>query len=62
MVCSDRLDLPLGAGAAGFDFVAGVGCGAGEGRIYTWSTEGATGNRLFWGWAVALGFNFMGIG
>ena len=59
---SDGLDLPLGAGAAGFDFVAGVGCGAGEGRIYTWSTEGATGSRLFWGWAVALGFNFMGIG
>ena len=35
MTCSDGLDLPLGAGAAGFDFVAGVGCGAGEGRIYT---------------------------
>ena len=26
------LDLALGA--------AGVGCGAGEGRIYTWSAEG----------------------
>ena len=62
MACSG-LDLTLGAGAAGFEFsagmdsmktdsggaagngfVAGVGCGAGEGRIYTWSTEGATGS------------------
>ena len=38
MTCSDGLDLPLGAGAAGFDF------GAGEGRIYTWLSEGATGS------------------
>ena len=56
------LDLALGAGAAGFDFVAGVGCGAGEGRIYTWSTEGATGSGLFLGWAVALGSKSMGFG
>ena len=53
---SDWLDLALGAGAAGFDFSAGVG------SMYTWSSEGATANGLFWGWAVALGFNFMGIG
>ena len=25
MTCSDGLDLPLGAGAAGFDFVVGEG-------------------------------------
>ena len=56
------LDLALGAGAAGFDFVAGVGCGAGEGRIYTWSVEGTTGSGHLVAWAVALGFNFMGIG
>ena len=56
------LDLALGASAAGFDFVAGVGCGAGEGRIYTWSTEGATGSGLFLGWAVALGSKSMGFG
>ena len=49
-------------GAAGFDFVAGVGCGAGEGRIYTWSTEGATSSELFLGWAVALGSKSMGFG
>ena len=49
------LDLSLGAGAAGFDFVSGVG------SMYTWSSKGATGSGLFWGWAVALGFNFMGI-
>ena len=53
---SDGLDLRLGAGAACVDF------GAGEGRIYTWLSEGATGSGLFWGWVVALGFNFMGIG
>ena len=54
MTCSDELDLPLGSGAAGFDFVAGVGCGAGEGRIYTWSTEGATGSGYLVSWAVAV--------
>ena len=56
MACRDGLDLPLGAGAAGFDFSASVG------SMYTWSFVGATGSGLFWGWAVALGFNFMGIG
>ena len=39
MACSG-LDLPLGAGAAGFEFSAGVG------RIYTWLSEGATGSGL----------------
>ena len=56
MTCSDGLDLPLGVGAVCFEFSAGVG------SMYTWSSEGATGSGLFWGWAVALGFNFMGIG
>ena len=56
MACSDRLDLPLGAGAAGFDFVAGVGC------IYTRSAEGGTSSGLFLGWAVALGSKSMGFG
>ena len=50
MADSDRLDLALGAGAA-----AGVGFAAGVGNMYT-------GSGLFWGWAVALGFKFMGIG
>ena len=40
MACSDGLDLPLGAGAAGVDFVAGVG------SMYTWSSEGATSSGL----------------
>ena len=48
MACSDGLDLPLGAGAAGFDFSAGVG------SMYTWSAEGGTSSGLFLGWAVAL--------
>ena len=39
-----------------------VGCGAGGGRIYTWSVEGATGSGHLVAWAVALGFSFMGIG
>ena len=39
----------LGAGASG------VNCAAGEGRMFTV-------NGLFLGWAVALGFKFMGIG
>ena len=43
------LDLWLGAGAACVDF------GTGGSSMYT-------GSGLFWGWAVALGFNFMGIG
>ena len=55
MTCSDGLDLAMGACASD------VGCDAGVGRIYTWLSEGATGSGLFWGLAVALGFNFMGI-
>ena len=42
------LDLPLGAGAAGFEFAAGCGC------IYTRSAEGGTNSGLFLGWAVAF--------
>ena len=34
---------------------SGVGCGAGEGRIYTWSVEGATGSGLLVAWAVSVG-------
>ena len=41
--------------------VLGVDCVAGEGRIYTWSVEGATGSGNLVAWAVALGFSFMGI-
>ena len=48
--------LDLALGAAGFGFAAGGDC------IYTRSAEGGTSSGLFWGWAVALGFNFMGIG
>ena len=47
MAGSDGLDLALGAGAAGFEFAAGVG------SMYT-------GSGLFWGWAVALGSKSMG--
>ena len=54
MACSG-LDLPLGAGAAGFEFAAGVG------SMYTWSAKGATGSGLFWGWAVARVSKSMGI-
>ena len=46
---SDGLAWVLGAGAVGFGFAAGVG------NIYT-------GSGLFWGWAMALGYRFMGIG
>ena len=42
--------------------VSGVECATGEGRIYTGSVEGAVGSGLLVAWAVALGFNFMGIG
>ena len=56
MACSDGLDLPLGAGASD------VGCDAGEGRIYTWSVEGAIGSGHLVAWAVAVGFSFKGIG
>ena len=38
----------------------GVGCAAGEGRIYTWSVEGAIGSGLLVPWAVAVGFNSKG--
>ena len=55
MACSDRLDLPLGAG------VSDVGCDAGKGRIYTWSVEGATGSGHLVAWAVAVRFSFKGI-
>ena len=53
--------LDLALGAVGFEFAAGVGYGAGEGRIYTWSMEGATGSGLLVAWAVAVGFNYVGI-
>ena len=46
----------LGAGAAGFEFAAGVG------KIYTWSVEGATGNGLLVAWVVVVGFNSVGNG
>ena len=42
--------------------VSGVECAAAEGRIYTESGEGAADSGLLVAWAVALGFNFMGIG
>ena len=38
--------LDLAFGAAGFEFAAGVG------SMYTWSSKGATGTGLFWGWSV----------
>ena len=42
------LDLPLGAGAAGFGSSAGVG------KIYTWLSEGATGSGVLVSWAVVV--------
>ena len=42
--------------------VLGVDCVAGEGRIYTWSVEGAIGNGLLVALAVAVGFISMGNG
>ena len=42
--------------------VLGVGCVAGEGRIYTWSVEGGIGSGHLVDWAVAVGFKFIGIG
>ena len=39
-----------------------VGCVAGEGIIYTWSVEGATGSGHLMAWAVVVGFNYVGIG
>ena len=57
MLCStggaDGVALALGAG------VSGVNCAAGEIRVCTRSGEGS---GLLVAWAVALGFNFMGIG
>ena len=53
------------AGSARLALVVGasrVGCGASEGRIYTWSVEGATGSGLLVAWAVAVGFNYVGNG
>ena len=47
MAGSDGLDLALGAGAAGFEFAAGVG------SMYT-------GSGLYVVWALALGSKFMG--
>ena len=32
--------------------VLGVGCVAGEGRIYSWPVEGATGSGHFMAWVV----------
>ena len=49
-------------GVAFGDGVLGVDCVAGEGRIYTWSVEGAIGNGLLVAWAVVVGFSFKGIG
>ena len=43
MACSDVLDFPLGAGAEGFDFCAGVG------NMYTWSSEEAN-----WQWVFGV--------
>ena len=43
MACSDGLDLPLGADVAGF------GCAAGMGNMYTWSAVGGTSSGLFLG-------------
>ena len=40
----------------------GVGCAAGEGRIYTWSVEGAIGSGFLVAWTVAVGFNSKGNG
>ena len=56
MACNDGLDLPLGASASE------VGCGAGEGNMYTWSVEGPTGSGHLVSWAVAVGFNSVGTG
>ena len=50
------IDVAFSVGAPG------VGCAAGEGRIYTWSVEGAIGSGLLVAWAVAVGFNSMGNG
>ena len=41
--------------------VLGVECATGVGRMCTGSEEGVAGSGLLAPWAVALGFNFMGI-
>ena len=46
--CMANSGLDLALGAAGFEFAAGVG------SMYTWSSEGAIGSGLFWGWSVDL--------
>ena len=60
--CMDDSGLDLALGASGFEFAAGVDCGAGEGRIYTWSAEGATGSGYLMSWAVAVVSKSMGFG
>ena len=50
------IDVAFPVSAPGFE------CGAGEGRIYTWSVEGATSSGLLVAWAMAAGFNSMGNG
>ena len=60
MFCMTCSGLDLALGAAGFEFAAGVGCGAGEGRIYTWSAEGATSSEYLVSWAVAVVSKSMG--
>ena len=47
-------------GASSVNCAAGVGCDTG--MVYTGSREDATGSVLFLGWAMALGYKFMGIG
>ena len=42
--------------------VFGVDCVAGEGIMYIWLVEGATGSGYLVAWALAVGFSFMGIG
>ena len=42
--------------------VLGVDCVVGVGKMYTWSVEGATGSGHLVAWAVAVGFNSVGIG
>ena len=49
-------------GVAFGDGVLRVDCVAGEGRIYTWSVEGATASGHLVAWAVAMRFNSVGIG
>ena len=53
------------AGSDGLTFLvgaSGVGCAACVGKIYTWSVKGATGSGQLVAWAVAVWFNYVGIG